>query len=141
MIFDHMSFGRFPRPNVARILFIGAATLAFVVVAVSGFMEYRGTRGIVSEFAEARRDSNTIVALDDILADVLSAETGQRGFIITGDRKYLGPYRRGVQHIDADLKRVDALTSREPATAGAPSRASQRDLRKAHGAGANDSRP
>jgi signal transduction histidine kinase/DNA-binding response OmpR family regulator len=102
------------RLNVSRILFIGAATLAFVVVAVSGFMEHRGTRGIVSEFAEARRDSNTIVALDDILADVLSAETGQRGLIISGDRKYLGPYRRGMQHIDADLKRVDELTSSEP---------------------------
>jgi signal transduction histidine kinase/DNA-binding NarL/FixJ family response regulator len=102
------------RPNVPQILFIGAATLAFVVVAVSGFMEYRGTRVIISEYAEARQDSNTIVALNDILSDVLSAETGQRGFIITGDRKYLGPYRRGFQHIDADLKRVDALTSREP---------------------------
>ena len=107
-------FNRPGRPNLPRIFFVGAATLAFVVVAVSGFMEYRGTRVIIGEFATARQDSSTIVALNDVLADVLSAETGQRGLMMTGDRKYLGPYRRGVEHIDADLRRVDQLTSQEP---------------------------
>lgn len=107
-------FSRHRRSNASRIFFIGAATLAFLVVAVSGFMEYRGTRVVIGEFATARQDSNTIVALNDVLADVLSAETGQRGLMMTGDRKYLGPYRRGVEHIDADLTRVDQLTSQEP---------------------------
>jgi CHASE3 domain sensor protein/CheY-like chemotaxis protein/two-component sensor histidine kinase len=115
MMFDRRRpFNRQGRPNLSRIFFVGAATLAFVVVAVSGFMEYRGTRVIIDEFATARQDSNTIVALNDVLADVLSAETGQRGLMMTGDRKYLGPYRRGVEHIEADLRRVDQLTSQEP---------------------------
>jgi signal transduction histidine kinase/CheY-like chemotaxis protein len=115
MMFDRRRpFSRHHRSNVSRIFFIGAATLAFLVVAVSGFMEYRGTRVVIGEFATARQDSNTIVALNDVLADVLSAETGQRGLMMTGDRKYLGPYRRGVEHIDADLTRVDQLTSQEP---------------------------
>ena len=31
--------------------------------------------------------------LDDLLSELKDAETGQRGFIITGDQKYLEPYQ------------------------------------------------
>jgi signal transduction histidine kinase len=99
----------------SRIIVIVAASLAFAVVALHGVLEYRATRGIISQFAEARQDSDTIIALDQVLDDVVNAETGQRGFVITGERQYLEPYRTSLRQIDAHLRTLDRLTAAEPA--------------------------
>src|ERR1051325_3127883 len=99
---------------MARILIVAAAALAFAVVALHGIAGYRGTEVIVAQFAEARQDADTIVAIDRVLDDVVNAETGQRGFLLTGDRQYLEPYRRGVHQLQIDLRNVRRLTAAEP---------------------------
>lgn len=38
----------------------------------------------------------TIQALDGMIIHGLNAETGQRGFLLTGDETYLAPYERGI---------------------------------------------
>ena len=90
------------------------ATMAFATVAVHGLIEYRATQVIIGQFTEAHQDSDTIFALDHVLDDVINAETSVRGYLLTGDRAYLGPYRRGLESINADLRTVDRLTSAEP---------------------------
>ncbi len=42
---------------------------------------------------------------------VTQAETGQRGYLITGDRSYLGPYRQAINGLPATLDDLDASTS------------------------------
>jgi len=39
-------------------------------------------------------------AVNDVLARVTEAEAGQRGFLLTGDTKYLQPYRDAIPRID-----------------------------------------
>jgi PAS domain S-box-containing protein len=48
--------------------------------------------------------------LDDVLAAHLDAETGQRGFIITGDDRYLEPYNAGIRRIQQDIDTLVSLT-------------------------------
>jgi CHASE3 domain sensor protein len=62
-------------------------------------------------------DSMTQVrtASRDLLISLLDAETGQRGYIITGNQLYLGPYHAGLQMVKPDL---DVLTERIHATRG-----------------------
>jgi CHASE3 domain sensor protein len=59
-------------------------------------------------------------ALQQLLATAVDAETGQRGFIITGEASYLESYNRARESIAADIARVGALT--------ADNRAQQDDL-------------
>jgi PAS domain S-box-containing protein len=42
------------------------------------------------------------------------AETGQRGFLYTGDPKYLAPYDRAVDQIDSHLEKLAQLTADNP---------------------------
>ena len=35
------------------------------------------------------------------------AETGQRGFLITGEERYLQPYRAALQQVDTDFAGLD----------------------------------
>ena len=52
---------------------------------------------------------SVIVAIDRLLVDVQDAETGQRGFLLTGDERYLEPYNRAVSQVRNRLQRVRGL--------------------------------
>jgi len=50
------------------------------------------------------------IALQQLLAATLDAETGERGFIITGAASYLEPYERARVRLSANLAQLRALT-------------------------------
>jgi PAS domain S-box-containing protein len=50
----------------------------------------------------------------DLLSSLKDAETGQRGFIITGDREYLEPYNESLSLLDRHLSTLRNLTSDNP---------------------------
>jgi len=51
----------------------------------------------------------------ELLSSLKDLETGERGFIITGDRKYLEPYTRGLSVVNRHLSNLRQLTSDNPA--------------------------
>ncbi len=55
--------------------------------------------------------------IDGVLSTMQDAETGQRGYIITGERVYLEPYANAVSHIDSLVARIHELTERNPSQA------------------------
>lgn len=46
--------------------------------------------------------------LMQVLADLLDSETGQRGYLLTGDSSFLVPYTAGQARIAAELPVLDA---------------------------------
>src|SRR5678815_293432 len=53
---------------------------------------------------QVRRDEVTrLEQLESVLKD---AETGQRGFIITGDESYLRPFKEATERLPADLEKL-----------------------------------
>jgi signal transduction histidine kinase/CHASE3 domain sensor protein len=54
---------------------------------------------------EATRD--VITAMDNVLIDLLNAETGVRGYCITRDASYLMPYERAKASLDESLARLE----------------------------------
>src|SRR6185503_4839256 len=52
-----------------------------------------------------------IAALSQTLASLVDAETGQRGFLITGEERYLGPYRDAITEVNGHLQRLAELTA------------------------------
>jgi signal transduction histidine kinase len=49
-----------------------------------------------------------------IRIDITQAETGQRGYILTGQEQYMEPYRTGVDKVGMDLDGLRDLTSDNP---------------------------
>jgi PAS domain S-box-containing protein len=73
------------RHRVAFEFAVAAAILgAIAVVAVSA-------RHLVEQYEAIRRSSEIVAELDRIRSGVIDAETGQRGFLVTGDERYLAP--------------------------------------------------
>jgi signal transduction histidine kinase len=70
-----------------------------------------------SSFAAARqaRHSDEVrVALGELLTTVVDAETGERGYLVTGDREFMAPYQRALGSWRPELDEVLALTRDEP---------------------------
>jgi PAS domain S-box-containing protein len=51
---------------------------------------------------------------DALMRDLLDAETGQRGYVLTGEPAYLAPYERGRLAATSDLDRLRALMADSP---------------------------
>ena len=52
---------------------------------------------------------STIRALDGLQRSLLDAETGQRGFLLTGNEQYLQPFESGLQRSERELSKLEAL--------------------------------
>ena len=59
--------------------------------------------------ADAVQARAVVDSIDGLLASLLDAETGQRGFLLTGEERYLEPYNRAVREIPAERSAVSRL--------------------------------
>ena len=58
--------------------------------------------------------STVIITLKDNLTLLLNAETGERGYVITGDTSYLEPYHIAVSKISQNLNLLNILLKENP---------------------------
>lgn len=63
----------------------------------------------------AAHTREVIKEITDVQLDITAAETGQRGYIITGKAMYAAPYTEAKQKLVVDLQKVRTLTSDNPA--------------------------
>lgn len=61
-----------------------------------------------------KHTQEVLTELADIPASIVDAETGQRGFIITGQERYLEPYNSGIMDISEAIDEVAILTADNP---------------------------
>jgi CheY-like chemotaxis protein/signal transduction histidine kinase len=85
-----------------------AAVIVFFVV--SGALAYLNIRTIRDGNQKVIQSQQTVTALSEILSAAQDAETGQRGFLLTGNERYLEPYRAALASIPARLESIRATT-------------------------------
>ncbi|PWU20128.1 MAG: hypothetical protein C5B50_04735 [Verrucomicrobia bacterium] len=93
------------RGRSIALLFIAAA---FLLVGNIIVVYKAGLRRIRAE----ERMSNSLVLLqklDGFLSTLQDAETGQRGYLLTGEETYLQPYRQGQARAEEELKQLQRL--------------------------------
>jgi signal transduction histidine kinase len=98
----------FVRATTLAILFGMVALLAIVAANLWLVGEARTSVDAVSA---ARLQRSALADLRGLLQD---AETGQRGYLLTGSADYLEPYEDGVAKIPAQLDRVRTLLAGDP---------------------------
>jgi len=94
-------------------LIVGLAT-AFGILILVAVLSYTS---LVRNAADRRWVTHTyqvLEKLDDLQTDMINGETGQRGYILTGDNSYLEPYRLGHGQAHRDVKDVRELTADNP---------------------------
>ena len=88
-----------------------AAVLVLIATIVLGFRSVQSLYRTHESIAVAYQ---TRIALDQVLATLLNAETGERGYVITNNPSYLDPYTRAREAIDSNLSRMRGLMADDP---------------------------
>ncbi len=84
---------------------------ALIPIAIVG-SSYREWTEYRSASAEATQTREIIDSVRNILSDAIDAEAGQRGFVLTGDTRYLEPYNRAILAIPTEEATLSKLLAR-----------------------------
>ncbi|TGV73627.1 histidine kinase, partial [Mesorhizobium sp. M00.F.Ca.ET.158.01.1.1] len=84
----------------------GFAVLALIVGARTVLVEsQRANRAAARETIEYQEQ------LSGLLSLAQDAESGQRGYLLTGEKSYLEPYRKAVEAIPGQLARIESAAA------------------------------
>ncbi|MCH8815353.1 MAG: CHASE3 domain-containing protein [Chloroflexi bacterium] len=100
--------------NISVKLFIGFG-VALLILAVISFVAFRGIGGLVNNQGDVVHTYEVLEGLEKIVGNLKDAETGQRGFLITGEDRYLEPYNAGLANLQGEIDNVRELTIDNPA--------------------------
>lgn len=85
-----------------------------VAVVFSGYITYRYNTALNETRALVRHSLAVTTAIDDLLLDLQDLETGQRGYLITGESAYLEPFETARQRFDDDVEALKNLVDDDP---------------------------
>ncbi len=106
---------RRPAPGwtVGRLLTLGflVAVLTLLVVGGSAYFQIRQ---LVADQVAVSRANAVSSQIDLVLSTVKDAETGQRGFVITGRETYAQPYQQAVTELSAEMAALRRATAADP---------------------------
>jgi len=112
------------RTNVDLWTTLGLVTvLAFFLI--SGTIAYRNIQVLRTNNQMIMHSHKVLIALDELLSTAQDAETGQRGYLLTGNDRYLEPYQSAVTAAATRIEAVASLTQDN-----ADQQANTRQLRK-----------
>ncbi|HCF30686.1 MAG TPA: hypothetical protein DEV81_26620, partial [Cyanobacteria bacterium UBA11049] len=88
--------------------------LTSTILVLVGWNSYRSVTNLVETSNQAAQTQKIILSLENVLSQMKDAETGQRGYIITGEERYLQPYEDAVTDISQKIKDLRQLNVNNP---------------------------
>jgi methyl-accepting chemotaxis protein len=88
--------------------------LALAILVAIGTIAYRSTVKLTDTAALVDHTHRVLQNLEGLISSLKDAETGQRGYVITGEDRYLEPYLGAQVAIPQKLKTLRELTSDYP---------------------------
>src|ERR1700748_1618762 len=84
------------------------AALAFFLI--SGVVSYSNVQVLKTDNEKIVHSHEVITTLDALFSTMQDAETGQRGYLLTGSEKYLQPYEDARSKVSSELSAIATLT-------------------------------
>ncbi|MGH8613956.1 MAG: sensor histidine kinase [Gammaproteobacteria bacterium] len=93
-----------------------ALGLGFVLVLllVNAVVSYRAARNLIDGGASVAHTHEVLTELEATLLTMADAESGQRGFLITGATGHLKPYEAAIARIEEHVARLKQLMADDP---------------------------
>jgi signal transduction histidine kinase len=87
---------------------------AIAVVAFNTWLAFRSVSALLESEFSVQRTLQVIEQVERIMSSAKDAESGSRGFLITGEDDYLEPYTRATQELPVELDAYGAATLDNP---------------------------
>jgi CheY-like chemotaxis protein/signal transduction histidine kinase/CHASE3 domain sensor protein len=88
--------------------------LAVAAVAIIALLSYQSLQATTASAANLTQTIEVLGRLESLLSTLIDAETGQRGFLLTGEESYLAPYTDAKDALPEEIKSMRALLVNRP---------------------------
>jgi CHASE3 domain sensor protein len=88
---------------LSRPAVVAALAFGFMLVVGTALLSAFSTRDVAMSGMRIGHVQTTLLQINQLLATLVDAETGQRGYILTGLEKYLAPYDRADERVHAQI--------------------------------------
>lgn len=85
--------------------------LALIILILIGATAYRSTNVLITNSRWVVHTDDVMVNLERLFSIMQDAETGQRGFVLTGAERYLAPYNDAVPRVQPAIAEIKRLTA------------------------------
>lgn len=89
----------------------GGYALALAILLVIGVVSYRNMVAFSNSVGAVTHSLQVRDKLGELLAKLTDAETGQRGYVITGEERFLEPYSGASQAVSQEMNDLRKLTA------------------------------
>jgi len=93
----------------------GVTAVGLTALVATGVLSYMNTAKLTSTAAWVSHTHQVLEAKEAILSLLKDSETGQRGYLITGEPRYLDPYNNAVTALGQSVSKLRELTADNPA--------------------------
>ncbi|MEH2000509.1 MAG: response regulator [Nostoc sp.] len=88
--------------------------LSLATLTTIGLISYQSTNDLIETSRQENHTYQVLSQLEDLNLQLINAETGQRGYIITGEQRYLEPYNAAIQVLNQKFNELQRLTADNP---------------------------
>lgn len=88
------------------------ATLALLTA--NAIISYRNILQLADDQRRVSHTHQVLTELEVTLSMLKDAESGQRGYLLTGNDRYLQPYQKAIDDINSRLDKLRQLTQENP---------------------------
>ncbi|MHC5596307.1 MAG: response regulator [Nostoc sp.] len=88
--------------------------LSLATLTTIGLISYQSTNELIETSTKENHTYQVLSQLEELNLQLTNAETGQRGYIITGKQGYLEPYNNAIQVLNQKIKELQRLTVDNP---------------------------
>ncbi|HYW22387.1 MAG TPA: response regulator [Nodularia sp. (in: cyanobacteria)] len=85
--------------------------VSLAILVTIGFISYQSTNELIATARQEKYSYEVLSQLERLDSQLIYAETGQRGYIITGEQRYLEPYKNAVKVLDERFQKLEILTA------------------------------
>ncbi|MFL6429293.1 MAG: sensor histidine kinase [Acidobacteriaceae bacterium] len=102
------------KPRFTRSLFPALLLIALVIVFLNAWWAFRAVRTLATNAALVAHSWQVVHQVEHVLWSAVNAETGERGYLITGMDSYLEPYTTARRELPFELAHLQSLTAHDP---------------------------
>lgn len=102
------------RAFIQRFSVITGFSILGALLLLNAFITRRQVQIQVQNAASLEHTHQVLFQLEQTQTLLTDAETGQRGYLYTGDPKYLAPYNRAIEEVDVEIDQIATLTADNP---------------------------
>jgi signal transduction histidine kinase/CHASE3 domain sensor protein len=99
------------KARTSELLISGGLFAVLLIVCLNSWLALRSVQVLGNSEYWVSHTWQVINAVEQVIGSAKDAETGNRGFLLTGDDNYLEPYTRALRELPTEIDQVQRLTT------------------------------